>query len=260
MANLPVANSRPAQAPAERGFGATGRRDAWWTEWLSVAVGLLILGLYALWAACQNKNFEWGPYLSPFYSPKFLEIRGFFFPMAIIPLAVVLGFRGTCYYYRKAYYRAFFADPAACAVGEPRKGYCGETQLPWTVQNLHRYFMYLATIALIFLWVDAISSFFWQVPGNTIPSLEIHLGSLIMLANVILLTGYTLGCHSVRHLVGGRLDCFSCHQARADVWGFATKFNIKHQQWAWFSLFSVCFTDLYIRLVAMGVWHDWRIL
>lgn len=254
MANLPVADSQAPSLPAERGFGATQRRDPWWTEWLSVAVGLLILGLYALWAAFQNKDYQWGPYLSPFYSPKFLEIRGYFFPMAIIPLAVVLAFRGTCYYYRKAYYRAFFADPPGCAVGEPRKGYCGETQLPWTVQNLHRYFMYLATIALIFLWIDAIKAFDWN--GR----FGIGLGSIIMLVNVFLLSGYTLGCHSVRHLIGGRLDCFSCHQARADAWGFATFFNAKHQQWAWFSLFSVCFTDLYIRLVAMGVFHDPRII
>ena len=33
---------------------------------------------------------------------------------------VPLGFRGTCYYYRKAYYRAFFWDPPACAIEEPR--------------------------------------------------------------------------------------------------------------------------------------------
>lgn len=254
MANSPVADSRPSALPAEKGFGATGRRDAWWAEWLSVVVGLLILGLYALWAAIQNKDYFWGPYLSPFYSPRFLEIRGYFFPMAVIPLAVVLGFRGTCYYYRKAYYRAFFADPPGCAVGEPRNGYCGETQLPWTVQNLHRYFMYLATIALIFLWVDAIEAFAWS--GR----FGVGLGSIIMLANVILLTGYTLGCHSVRHLIGGRLDCFSCAQGRANAWGFVTKFNARHQTWAWLSLFSVCFTDLYIRLVAMGIWHDLRII
>lgn len=258
MANSPVADSRPGTLPAERGFGATQRRDPWWTEWLAVVVGLSILGVYALWAAWQNKYYtgpyQGGPYLSPFYSPRFLEIRTPFLPLAFIPLAVVLAFRGTCYYYRKAYYRAFFADPPGCAVGEPRKGYCGETQLPWTVQNLHRYFMYLATIALVFLWIDAISAFDWA------GKFGVGLGSLIMLANVILLTGYTLGCHSVRHLVGGRLDCFSCAQGQANAWGFVSKFNAKHQTWAWISLFSVCFTDLYIRLCAMGIWHDWRII
>ncbi len=33
-------------------------------------------------------------------------------PMLV--LWIPLGFRATCYYYRKAYYRAFFFDPPAC--------------------------------------------------------------------------------------------------------------------------------------------------
>jgi hypothetical protein len=259
MADLPMAEGRPT-VPAEKGFGATQRRDAWWTEWLSVAIGLLILGVYAFWAACQNKDYSWGSYLSPFYSPAFLQIKHHWFPMAIIPLTVIVAFRGTCYYYRKAYYRAFFADPPGCAVGEPRNRYSGETAFPWLVQNSHRFFMYLACVALFFLWVDVIKSFFWSGPMHSIVQPELHLGSLIMLANVILLSGYTLGCHSIRHLVGGRLDCFSCAKACASAWKGVSKLNARHQQWAWLSLFSVCFTDLYIRLVAMGIWHDWRIL
>jgi hypothetical protein len=31
-------------------------------------------------------------------------------------------------------------------------------------------------------------------------------------------------------------------------------------KWAWVSMFFVGFADLYVRLCAMGVWHDWRIL
>ncbi len=172
-----------------------------------------------------------------------------FLPAGTVALIAILGFRGTCYYYRKAYYRAFFADPPGCAVGESRKSYCGETQLPFTIQNLHRYFMYLAIVALFFLWMDAVKAFDW---GG---SFGVGVGSIVMLINVCLLSGYTLGCHSVRHLVGGRNDCFSCSPAQTSLWNAVTVFNGKHQQWAWASLISVCATDLYIRLIGMGVLH-----
>jgi hypothetical protein len=254
MANLPAAERPvpPARAPA--GLGVTRRRDPWWAEWLGVVAGLAVLGGYATWAAFQGRNYEWGPYLSPFYSPHFLLIKGYFFPSAIIALINVAGFRATCYYYRKAYYRAFFADPPGCAVGEGRKSYCGETCFPWLVQNLHRYFLYLALVFLALLWYDAGRAFFaW-------PGFGVGLGSLVMLANVVLLTGYTLGCHSLRHLVGGRSDCFSCAAWQATAWRAASRFNARHMQWAWASLFSVCFTDLYVRLVATGAITDWRIL
>jgi hypothetical protein len=31
-------------------------------------------------------------------------------------------------------------------------------------------------------------------------------------------------------------------------------------RFAWFSLVWVAFTDVYVRLCAMGIWVDWRIL
>ena len=65
-------------------------------------------------------------------------------PAGFIAPLVILCFRGTCYYYRKAYYRVFFADPPGCAVGEARSNYCGETRFPFVFQNLHRFFMTLA--------------------------------------------------------------------------------------------------------------------
>jgi hypothetical protein len=255
MAELPMVQQGRVSEPRGRsGLGVTQRRDAWWLEWLGVVVGLGLLGGYATWAAFQGRNYAWGPYLSPFYSPEFLLIKGYVFPPAVVALTIVAGFRGTCYYYRKAYYRAFFADPPGCAVGEARKAYCGETKLPFLVQNLHRYFMYLATLALLLLWVDAGRAFFWD--GR----FGIGLGTLIMLVNVCLLSGYTLGCHSLRHLLGGRSDCFSCARGQATAWRTLSKFNARHMQWAWASLTSVCLTDLYIRLAATGTVHDWRIL
>ena len=170
-----------------------------------------------------------------------------------------LGFRATCYYYRKAYYRAFFADPPACAVGEPgwRKKYWGETKFPFVLQNLHRYFFYLAVLFLCFLWYDAVVAFFFP------EGFGIGVGSLVMLVNVLLLSTYTFSCHSLRHLVGGKLDCFSCSTfgpPRHGVWRWVSALNERHMLWAWMSLFSVGLTDLYIRLVSAGYLKDIRIL
>ena len=263
MADVRNAPGTQPLTPGKAGFGVTQRQDPWWAEWLGVVVGLGILGVYAFTAAEVGQG-EWGPYLSPFYSPKFLQLttllhtdtvpRGL--PVALIPLLVILGFRGTCYYYRKAYYRAFFADPPGCAVGEARSGYAGETRWPWLIQNAHRYFMYLATIALLFLWYDMLVAFFPHL-GHfyDYPAFNLAPGSVVMLVNVILLSGYTFGCHSLRHLIGGKNDCMSCAPAQLAGWKTASKFNEKHMQWAWASLIWVCLTDLYIRLGGMGVLH-----
>ncbi len=48
------------------------------------------------------------------------------------------GFRATCYYYLKAYYRSYFRDPVACAMPESRRSYVGETAFPFILNNLHR--------------------------------------------------------------------------------------------------------------------------
>ena len=56
--------------------------------------------------------------------------------------------------------------------------------------------------------------------SSTRPQAEtfgIGLGTLVLAVNVILLGGYTFGCHSLRHLVGGFLDQPSksplCHKS-----------------------------------------------
>ena len=262
MSDVPRAAGNPAHEKG--GFGVTARTDAWWQEWLFVLVGLAILFGYAGVAAFLGQG-QWGPYLSPFYSPHFLQLHTgiALIPVGLIPLVVIAGFRMTCYYYRKSYYRAFFQDPPGCAVGEPRSKYEGETKFPFLIQNAHRYFMYLATIALIFLWWDVVQAWVPSLAHHMtsedvalgIPAVNVSVGSILMLVNVILLSGYTLGCHSLRHLIGGKSNCMSCAPAAAAGWKAATKFNAKHMQWAWASLFSVCATDLYIRLSGMGLLH-----
>ena len=138
---------------AHRGFGTTSRRDNWWAAPLVVFIGLSAFLVYATWAAFQNAHYDFGPYLSPFYSPVlwgssphawFGELPPFWpafipFSPALLILPFPAGFRFTCYYYRGAYYKAFWADPPACAVGEPRKSYLGENSFPLILQNIHRY-------------------------------------------------------------------------------------------------------------------------
>jgi hypothetical protein len=239
------------------GLGATLRRDAWWVEILPVIVVLGGFGLYATLRAFEGKFYEWGPYLSPFYSPLIDRNHHWWkWSPAILILGGPLTFRATCYYYRKAYYRAFFLDPPACAVGESRHSYCGETTFPYILQNLHRYALYLAIIFLAFLWKDAFLAFFFD------GKFGVGVGTLVLFVNIILLTTYTFSCHSLRHLVGGKLDCFSCSafgKPRHTAWRWLTFLNERHMLFAWVSLFSVGLADFYVRLVSSGAIHDVRI-
>jgi hypothetical protein len=233
------------------------RRDLWWLELLPVIVLLGGFGVYATWRAFEGAYYTWGPYLSPFYSPL-IKPSWWPFSPAILILGGPLGFRATCYYYRKAYYRAFFLDPPACAVGESRAhSYRGETAFPLVLQNLHRYFLYIALIFLIILWYDAFHAF-WFDGG-----FGIGVGSLVLLANIILLSLYTLSCHSLRHIIGGKVDCFSCTAfgaQRHTAWRGVSFLNERHMLFAWMSLISVGLADLYIRLLASRVISDFRLL
>jgi hypothetical protein len=259
------------QATASRAaprLGATAREGDWWLSPLLVVLGLTAFTAYAVYAVVQGSDYLYtgggAHYLSPFYSPDVESIFGVDIPFSYAFLVVwaPLGLRATCYYYRKAYYRSFFLSPPACAVAGPaRRTYRGEASFPFVLQNLHRYFLYLATIVLGFLWYDAGRAFFFR---NSAGSLHfgVGLGSLLMLGNVILLSLFTFGCNSLRHIVGGRLDCFTCSlgaRGRHKLWRGVTVLNRKHLQWAWFSLTSVALVDLYIRLASMGVFHDPRI-
>ena len=240
-----------------RRFGETQRHDAWWVEIIPVFVLLGGFGLYPTLPAFEGRFYDWGPYLSPFYSPL-IDPHHHWWPFspALLILGGPLGFRVTCYYYRKAYYRAFFLDPPACTVSEARRTYRGETAFPFILQNLHRYFFYIAVIFLAFLWRDAIRAFFFD------DAVGVGVGTLVLLVNVILLSTYALSCHSLRHLAGGKLDCFSCAAfgpPRHSTWQVLSALNQRHMLFAWASLISVGFADLYVRLVACGAIRDVRL-
>ncbi len=256
-----------------RGFGETQRRDAWWLQPLVVFVVLGGFVVYATWAAFQNAYYTSGPYLSPFYSPElwgdprtaWFGAKPGWWPglLPFSPALIILPFPGlfrvTCYYYRGAYYKAFWADPPNCAVGEPRSSYWGERSFPLVVQNIHRYFLYIAVIFLFILAHDAWRGM-WFDDGAGGRRFGIGVGTIMLTLNVVLLTCYTLGCHSMRHLVGGFLDRLSQHPVRKKAYDCSSCLNRWHMKWAWMSLIGVAFTDLYVRMCAMGIWHDWRIL
>ncbi len=239
----------------------TLRKDRWWLYPGITGVVLLAFVVYATWAAFQNGNYYWKPYISPFYSPciatecaksgaPYVGIFGPWWAIspAILILIFPLGFRMTCYYYRRAYYRSIWLSPPACAVGEPHRGYSGETRFPLILQNIHRYFFYAGLVFNVILSYDAVLGFRnhegqWGHMG---------FGTLMLVFNAVFLWAYSLSCHSCRHIIGGRLRHFSRHPIRFRAWGVVSKLNTKHMQIAWVSLLFVALTDLYVRLVASG--------
>jgi len=250
------------------------RRDAWWVQPAVVFVILAAFIVYATWAAFQGSHYRYGPYLSPFYSPELFgdPSRSWFgakpgwWPrwMVFSPALLILPFPGifrvTCYYYRGAYYKAFWADPPACAVGEPRASYIGERRLPLVIQNVHRYFLYVALVFLVILSADVYQALWFLDPTTGRVSFGIGVGTLVLAANVVFLASYTFGCHSLRHIVGGYIKQLSRHPVRRSAYNCASCFNRWHMKWAWMSLFSVAFADIYVRLCSMGIWTDWRLL
>ncbi len=267
MATVPV-----PVVMAPRGFGRTARRDAWWATPGVVFLVLSSFIVYATWAAFQNRFYAFGPYLSPFYSPEIFgdSPHAWFGPkpaawpwwLPFSPALLILPFPGlfrfTCYYYRGAYYKAFWADPPSCAVGEPRKSYRGEHSFPLILQNVHRYFLYIALLFLLMLLRDVWKALWFTDPATGHVGFGVGVGTLVLAVNVVLLGGYTLGCHSLRHLVGGDCDEITSG-ARITSYRCVSCLNRKHMVWAWCSLCSVAFSDLYVRLCAMGVWTDWRL-
>ena len=248
----------------------TLRKDRWWR---APAITVALLTIWVIYATVRvfMGHWYWVPqyhYLSPFYSPcvsgecapgssslgHWIPAVPPIIPYAFVSLPFVLGFRLSCYYYRRAYYRAFWESPPACAVREPHKSYSGETRFPLILQNLHRYFFYLAVPIAILLTYDVTQAF--RGPDG---DFGIGLGTLIMLVNVVLIWAYTLSCHSCRHITGGRLKNFSRHPVRYWIWTQISRLNARHMQFAWLSLGTLMLADLYIWLVSAGVFSDPRI-
>ena len=152
-------------------FGRTSRRDPWWLSPSAVLLGLSAFLIYSTWAALQGTHYTYGPYISPFYSPElfgdsphalfgpkpswypsflpFLSGAAHSLDPRPLPASPVTTTAAPTT-------KSFWADPPACAVGEPRKSYLGERSFPLILQNLHRYFLRLSYIVWAFLVYDAV--------------------------------------------------------------------------------------------------------
>jgi hypothetical protein len=229
---------------------------------------LVLFIIYSTIRAFMGQDFFVDPYISPFYSPclattgcgdaphiGLLPSNAFFTP-AIFILVFPLGFRLTCYYYRKAYYRSFWLSPPACAVAEPHKSYSGETKVPLIGNNIHRYFFYAGLVFNCILTYDALIAFRFETESGH--RFGVGLGTFVLLANATLLWLYSLSCHSCRHIMGGRLNHFSKHPVRYKFWTIVYKLNHHHMKFAWISLIGVALTDAYVWAVSSGLFDDPR--
>ncbi len=265
--------SKVTALPVKRGFGQTMRPDVWWIQPLVVFLGFSAFIVYSTWAAFQGDYYSYGNLLSPFYSPEIWGPThhamvqadgppgwwpGFLpYSAAFLILWAPVSFRLTCYYYRGAYYKAFWADPPNCSVGEPRKSYLGERHFPLIIQNIHRYTLPFALLLLVFLSHDAWKALWFEAVGGS-EEFGVSVGTIVLTLNVVLLGSYTFGCHSMRHLVGGGIDLLARRPVRKVAYDCVTCLNKRHMMFAWFSLVWVGFSDVYVRLCAMGIWTDMR--
>jgi hypothetical protein len=280
-----------------QGLFATQRKDFWWVPPAAQFLGFTAFVLYSMWVAFfghatvtidgeEMRTYHYlgdgANYLSPFYSPCVtasclegplaglvpdLSVAGWIILPTLFILWAPLSFRATCYYYRKMYYRAYFVSPPGCSVEGIKRDYKGEGAFPLILQNVHRYLLPFALLLIVFLAYDALLAFIWHEPDGT-RSFGIGVGTILLTLNVVLLSAYTFGCHSLRHIAGGRLDCYTCPtgpnaekvKTQHWTWRAVTWFNKRHMLWAWLSLVMVGFADLYVRLVAHGIWHDVRLI
>ena len=145
------------------------------------------------------------------------------------------------------------------------------------VINFVRYLPVTAMIPLLILWIgigveekiavifigllsyDVWLALWWDDPSSGGQVFGVGVGTLVLAVNVVLIACYTFGCHSIRHLSGGFKDEVSKSAARMACYNCTSSLNGRHQLFAYCSMASVVFADVYVRCCSMGIFTDVRI-
>lgn len=236
------------------------RKDNWWVMPIIIDAVIILFVIYTILAVFYpgtDKTYQYASmhYYSPIWGipiPKsvldFLHWPGTL-PLALLTIWAPLGFRASCYYERKIYYRDFFTSPPACGVNgiHIRRGkYTGERAFPFILNNLHRWFFYVTLILMILQTLDFLYAL----------TFGIGVGTIILFFNTLFLSLYVYSCHAFRHVVGGNRNCYDCGSVGSlqfKGWKIVSKLNENHSNWFWISLGTVMLADFWIRLVAGGV-------
>ena len=273
----------PCFVPVEKtGLFATFRTDKWWIQPLLMGSVLIGFGIYTILVLLLEHGFllngdyeneliyyndktsekaNGAHYISPISSPgpdavpefikELLVTDGsWMLPATLLFIWAPLGFRATCYYGRRVYYRALLANPIAIAVDKPIKSYSGENSFPFILQNVHRYFLYLAILLAILHIYHAAESFIFD------GGFGIGFGSLLLTIDALFLSLYVSSCHSLRNLMGGNIDCLSCaNYVKKKGTSWVSYLNQFHGTYFWISLISIMAADFYIRIY-LGMWNN----
>ena len=249
-------------APLEP-LGGTLRKDAWWAGPAATVLVLSGFIVYATLRAFEGNAYEWGAYLSPFYSPFFdvgwaqglgprrssrrrcSSCPG---PRASGSLATTTA-RPTTAPSRGTRRRAPSASARRTATTARRSSSssrtCTATRCTWRV------------IFLVILWKDAIVGVFGWKDG-----VHVGVGTLVMLTNCVLLSGLHVRLPQLpaphRRQREQLLDGRARQRAPPALEARHACSTSGTMLFAWVSLFSVALTDLYIRMVAQRRHHRRR--
>jgi len=247
--------------PVLNGLGRTNRIDNWMGQPMAMGGALILLLLYTAWRLTigdADIHYDDHRVTSPIFSPDIIYMFGItghpgWVNSAILILWIPFGFRGTCYYMRRVYYRSFFMSPVACWVDEPeinkKLGYQGEKRL-FVINNIHRYMLFLAIAILLVKWYDVVHSM------HIMSGFILDVGTIVLAIESALLTMYVTSCHAFRHVIGGRLDRWTTGTSglMGKMHDFVSKkwINKSHGFWFWTSLSFVFIGDIFIMMVANG--------
>ncbi len=244
-----------------KGSFTTTRKDNWWVMPVIIDAVIIFFVIYTILAVffpgadttySYTKDLH---YISPIWGftlpDWFKNMWPTALPLALATIWAPLGFRATCYYERKIYYRDFFTSPPACGVNglDVRRGkYTGERAFPFILNNFHRYFFYATFVLMIIQTLDFLYAL----------SFGIGVGTIILFVNTVLLSLYVYSCHAFRHFIGGRIDCIECgtkEKIQHKGWDLVTRINERHGTWFWLSLGTVMLADFWVRLLSWGTIH-----